>query len=352
MDASGSYLHDQDMTFDYLCVDAFIKDIVSAQALATAFELRLIDYLSENQHSTFDTLKGQLKSDDRGLRLLIDLLLVNNVVEESNCEIKLTGQFTKALQYRDLLETKLEFANISVYDVINHFSLLITSPDEFARKAGTFKLFSYDRCLEYSAENYECTKRWMRITTSLTKYEAHVCMKYHDFSQYGRMLDIGGNSGEFVLQICRKFPKIYATVFDLPLVCDVGQEHILHEAEVDRISFVKGNALEADLPAGFDIITFKSILHDWPEKEAKQFIVGASKSLKSGGTLLIFERGPLEIGETTLPYSTIPFMFFSHAFRLPGIYSEQLKELGFLNVTVQRIELEMPFFLVSAVKGT
>ena len=84
----------------------------------------------------------------------------------------------------------------------------------------------------------------MRITTLLTRYEAAVCMDHHDFSQYRRMLDVGGNSGEFVLRICRRYPDISAAVFDLPLVCELGQEHVRGTAEADRISFVKGGKTE------------------------------------------------------------------------------------------------------------
>lgn len=50
-------------------------------------------------------------------------------------------------------------------------------------------------------------------------------------------------------------------------------------------------------------------------------------------------------GETTLPYSMIPFLLFFRSFRSPLIYEEQLKKSGFQNTEVQRIDLEMPFFL-------
>ena len=341
----------QSKAFDYLCVDAFIKSMVDARALGTAFELGLIDYLGENQHSTFDDLKRRFECDGRGLQLLLDLLMANRVIEERNGGIKLSQQFIKALPYCDLLKVKLEFANFVVSDFTDFFTTLIKSPDRFGRNARVFDLFAYHRCFDYSPENYELTKRWVRITTSLTRYEAQVCMKYHDFGRYRRILDIGGNSGEFVLQICRKYPRIFATVFDLPLVCDIGQEHVRSEPEAGRITFIKGNALADVLPKGFDLITFKSMLHDWPAKEAKQLILRASQSLEPGGTLLIFERGPLEIRETTLPYSMIPFLLFFRSFRSPLIYEEQLKELGFQNTEVQRIDLEMPFFLVTATKG-
>lgn len=347
---TSPYRHDQSKELEYLCVDAFMEDIVGARALATAFQLGLIDYLKKSQPITLDDLKKGYQSDGRGLQLLLNLLMANRVIERCNGEIKLSQQFMKALRYRDLLEAKLEFANFVVPDFIDLFTTLINSPGRFGRNARIFELFCYGKCFDYSPENYKLTKRWMRITTSLTKYEAQVCMKYHDFSPYKRMLDIGGNSGEFVLQICKKYPEICTTVFDLPLVCDIGQEHVISEPEADRITFIKGNALTDVLPKGFDLITFKSMLHDWPEREAKQFIVRASQSLQPGGAMLIFERGPLEVGETTLPYSMIPFLLFFGFYRSPAIYEETLEDLGFRDITDKRIELEMPFFLVTARK--
>jgi SAM-dependent methyltransferase len=344
------YQQEQGAASDYLCVDSFMKTAVYARALASAFELRLIDYLSENQASTLDDLKKGFAGDDRGLHLLLNLLRANRVIEEDNGTIKLSPEFLKALEYRDLLEAKLEFAHFVLPDFSDLFTALITSPDQFGPNSRTFELFCYQRAFDYSPENYELTKRWMRITTALTKYEAQVCMKYHDFSRYRRLLDIGGNSGEFVLRICKNHPNIHATVLDLPLVCQVGLEHLQSEPEADRISFIKGNGLTDELPKGFDLISFKSMLHDWPEKEARQFIAKVSQSLQQGGTLLIFERGPIEIGQTTLPYSMIPFLLFFRSFRSPAIYREQLKTLGFQDIEIQRIDLEMPFYLVTATK--
>ncbi|KPK24431.1 MAG: hypothetical protein AMK69_16120 [Nitrospira bacterium SG8_3] len=335
---------------EYLCVDDFLKALVDARALASAFELGLIDYLVQNPRVPLDDLRSVLRSDEQGLRFLLDLLRANQVIEEIGGQIRLTQSFIRALKFRDLLEAKLEFANFVVSDVADHFTTLIHRPQQFSLDSRTFQLFCYGRSLEYSPENYELTKRWVRITTALTKYEAKVCMKYHDFSQYHRILDIGGNSGEFVLQVCKKYPNVYASVLDLPLVCQVGLEHVRSEPEADRIAFIKGDAQTDELPKGFDLITFKSMLHDWPEDEAKQFIERASQSLEPGGKLLIFERGPIEVGKTPLPYSMIPFLLFFRSFRSPLVYKEQLEDLDFQDIEIKRIELENPFFMITAKK--
>ena len=344
------YRQEQTAAPEYLCVDSFMKTAVDARALATALELRLIDYLSENPSSTLDDLKKSIAGDGQGLHLLLNLLRANRVIEDDNGTVKLSPEFLKALKYRDLLEAKLEFAHFVLPDFSDLFTSLTMSPDQFGPNSRTFELFCYQRSLDYSPENYELTKRWVRITTALTKYEAEVCMKYHDFSHYRRILDIGGNSGEFVLRICKNYPSIHATILDLPLVCEVGLEHLRSEPEAERISFIKGNALTDELPKDFDLISFKSMLHDWPEKEAKQFIARASQSLQPGGTVLIFERGPIEVSETTLPYSMIPFLLFFRSFRSPAIYREQLETLGFQDIEIRRIDLEMPFYLVTGTK--
>jgi SAM-dependent methyltransferase len=336
--------------FDFLCVDDFMKSFTLARALGTAFEIGLIDFMLQIGNTTQESLTKRWGASLQAMRLLVSLLLANRVVEEHDGEIKLTDELIKALKFRDLLQLKLQMANFAAHDFLDYFSDLICRPDQFGQKSNFRRLFDYGRCFEHTKENYERTKQWMWITTTLTKYEAQACLAYHDFSRYRRILDIGGNSGEFVLRICRNHPEIHATVFDLPLVCDIGQERIRSEPEADRIAFVKGNALTDGLPGGSDLVTFKSMLHDWPEKEAKQFIAKAAQVLKPGGTLLIFERGPIDVNKGMLPYSAIPMLLFFHSFRGPSLYEEQLSALGFENIEVQRIELEMPFYLVTGVK--
>ena len=337
--------------FNYLRADEFIKGIIESRALGTAFELGIIDYLVENHAGSFDEIKRISGCEAQGLGLLIDLLRANRVIDENRGEIRLTNKFIEALPYRDILVAKIEFADFVTRDFTDLFTPLIRDPDQFNQNARVFDLFGYNRCFDYSPGNYELTKRWVKITTSLTRHESLVCMEYHDFGTYRRILDIGGNSGEFALRICKKYPGISATVFDLPLVCDIGKERVSSEPEAGRITFVKGNALKDMLPKGFDLIIFKSMLHDWPEREAKRLIDRAAQSLMPGGTLLIFERGPFEMGERTAPYSILPFLLFFRSFRTPEMYEKRLRNLGFYDIRIQNIHLEMPFFLLTATKA-
>jgi SAM-dependent methyltransferase len=336
---------------DFLCVDTFIANLVEAEALKTALDLGLIDRLREEVPAALTSIERGWQGDRSGLRLLVDLLASNRVVVRSGDEIRLTADFRQALIYRDLLEAKLDFANLVAPDLIHRFTSLVIDPDRFMREARIFDLFGYHRAIESTPENREATRRWMRFTTCLTRYEAQACMQLHDFGVYSNMLDIGGNSGEFVLQLCRRHPGLAGAVFDLPVVCDVGREHVRLEPDAGRIEFHKGNALVDPLPVGFDLVTFKSMLHDWPEQETTRFLNRASRCLNPGGTLLIFERGRIEMGDAPLPYALFPMLLFFRSFRSPSFYQERLVDLGFTNVQIQTIHLEMPFFLVTARLG-
>jgi len=336
--------------FEYLCVDNFIRSVMDAWALRTSFDLCLFDHLDIQKSRTFDYLQNALSCDRPGLKMLLDLLMANHIVEQREGGFYLSGAFQKALQYRDLLEAKLDFSQLAALDFFSHFTSLIRNPDGFMRDARTIQLFDYQQCFELSPESCEQTKCWMRFMTLMTKYEAQVCMSYHDFSVYNSMLDIGGNSGEFVLQVCKRYPTMRATVFDLPVVCNIGAEHVSTEPEAGRINFRKGNAITDSLPTNFDLVTFKSMLHDWPARNVKQLLCKARACLNPRGTLLIFERAPIQVGERGIPYSFIPIFLFFRLLRPASVYKELLEAEEFHDIAIQRIQLETPFWLVTATK--
>ena len=335
---------------EYLCVDEFIADVAGARALTSALELGLIDHLLAHQPCAESDLAGRARLDARGLGLLLGLLRENRVVERDAAGVRLTPTFSAALCYRDLLEAKLDFAAVAAPDFLESFTTLLTDPQRFQGVARMFDLFSYQRCYDPTPENYANTARWMRITTALTKYEAGACLSRHDFSAYRRMLDVGGNSGEFALQACRRHAGLRATVLDLPLVCDLGARHVAREPEAGRIDFLKVDPAARPIAGGYDLVTFKSMLHDWPDAEMRGFLARAREALDPGGTLLIFERCSFAGREAPLSYGALPIALFFRSYRERDAYAAPLAQAGFRDVRIESLELDLPFVLVTARK--
>ena len=263
----------------------------------------------------------------------------------------LTTNFRRTMPYRDLMLSKIEFSNLISNDLQQYFDLFITDIRAFMEKSQVFELFGYHRCFEITPENLEATRRWMRITTCLTRHEARVIAKQANFSAFRNMLDIGGNSGEFALQLCKENPDLSACVADLPVVCAVGREHVGDEPEQASIDFLACDALRGPLPTGHDLVTFKSILHDWPLEAVKIFLDNAYRALDPGGSLIICERGPLDLEAENISFAMVPMLLFSRSFRAPCFYQDILEDLGFLNITVKAFRLDTEFFLIQATRG-
>lgn len=335
---------------DYLRAEEFMADAAKGRALSSAFELGLIDCLAAAGAAPISTLRAKLGGDEKGLRMLLRLLRANKVIEQENDLVRLTSPFCAALPYRDYIEMKLAFTDLVLHDFGDSFTLLVSAPAAFQSRARLFHLFSYEGCFRDSAESREAARRWMRITTCLTRYEAPACLDRQDFSVHRRMLDIGGNSGEFARQVCMRHPQISTVVMDLPVVCRVGAEHMEGKPEASRVRFLEGNALVDPIPRGFDLITFKSMLHDWPEQETMRFLSRAVEALEPGGVVLIFERSPLEDDERDLSFSALPFLLFFRSFRNSSWYESQLKALGLADVATTTLRLDTTFHIVTGRK--
>jgi SAM-dependent methyltransferase len=333
--------------FGFLAVDGFLTTLIDARALKTAFELQLVDRLLAREHAVQE-LGDSLGIDAIGLDVLLGMLAANRVIALDGERVELHPAFRDVLQYRDLLETKLDFAGFLLNDFADLFTTLVRDPAGFAGNARLFQLFDYRRAFKDEGDNYSRTRSWMKQTSTLTRYETSAALEMHDFSAYRRMLDVGGNSGEFLLQVCRRHAELQGTVIDLPLVCDVGMEHILGEPEQSRISFLKRDLRRDALPNGYDLVSFKSMLHDWPESQALEFLDKAADSLEPGGTLLIFERLPIRFDDGALPFSAIPILLFFRSYRDPNVYIDHLRSRGFDRIERQEVDLDTRFVLLAA----
>ncbi len=328
---------------DYLLVDEFLKTELDAKALDFALRSGMIDQLEIGECS-FNQLPV---SNVVGRQMLVDLLSANKVIKTDAERIGLTSSFRSALTFRELLEAKLAFAEEVAKDISLYFPSLIDNLSHFMGCSTTFQLFRYDRCFEATPSNLELARRWVRFTTALTRYEGRVLADHLDLRGGKHLLDVGGNSGELALQLCAAFPALTVTSFDLPVVCQIGREHVQGREGHDRIIFQAGDMRREALPGPMDVITLKSVLHDWPEDHAAELLGKAAQALRPGGYLVIFERAPLR-APNGLTYAQLANLVFFPFFRPADVYLEVLSALPFTEVRHEIIRLEMDFHLITA----
>jgi SAM-dependent methyltransferase len=323
--------------------------MLGARLLGAALECGLIDRLIAGPLATGEAA-ARFALAPRGAELLLAGLKAGGVIETRDGQASLTPAFIQALAWRDLLEAKLAFADLVLPDIGGLTLPLLSDGGEFIARSQTFELFRYDRAKHRSAKNRADTERWVALTTVLTRYEAPGLLQLLDFGGVHRTLDVGGNSGELARAIVEAHPQVQATVFDLPVVCDIGRDHLAGSARAGSVTFIEGDLRQDALPGGMDLVTFKSVLHDWPQEHAAAFLAKAAQALAPGGRIAIFERAPFDFGAALPAYHDLPNLMFLHFLREPDIYRGMLERLG-LEVTAQvRTVLDMPFFLLTARK--
>jgi SAM-dependent methyltransferase len=163
-----------------------------------------------------------------------------------------------------------------------------------------------------------------------------------DFSGVRRVLDVGGGGAAYDIELCRAYPGLSATVFDLPFVCDLTRAQVAKDGYADRIRFVAGDFLSEDeLPGGHDMIILSMIMHDWPEDQNRRLLRKCHDALEPGGKVLIREL--IVDDERTGPRSAalMSMVMLMETFGrnyTEGEYRAWLDEAGFRDVHVVALD--------------
>lgn len=325
--------------------DALIGDMVGAKALTIGLETGLVDVVAAGPARISDVARRCGMPAEAAERL-VGLLGGSGALVVQAGLVRASPALAAALEDRDRVVQKLAFLELAACDVAEHLDALLFDPPRFLDAARSFGLFRYDRCMTPSAADLAATRRWVAYTSALTRFEATAVLPFLALGDRRRLLDVGGNSGAFAAALCRAHPQLVATVFDLPAVAMIGEAEIAAAGLSSRIGFRAGDARYDPWPEGHDLVAFKSMLHDWPADAALGFLDRAVDALEPGGRILVFERGAFDWSGGPVRYHQLANLVFAPFYRPPDLYADHLVARGLRNVTVRRIDLDMPFHLV------
>jgi hypothetical protein len=171
---------------------------------------------------------------------------------------------------------------------------------------------------------------------SLSIFTARALGEAFDLGGYRRLLDVGGGSGAFDIELCRRYPDLHATVFDLPGVVEIAAEKARQSEVGDRIGTVAGDFFaHGALPTGHDVILLSMILHDWNEASGRELLRKCYLALPPGGTLMICELlvNDAKCGPAPAALMSLNMLIETEGRNYtPGEYSAWLNEIGFRNI--------------------
>ena len=109
------------------------------------------------------------------------------------------------------------------------------------------------------------------------------------FSGVRTLLDVGGGSGIFPIELARVWPQLRATIMEIDTICAEARRYIAAAALSDRIDTRAVNMFTQEWPAGFDALFFSNIFHDWSDATCALLARKAFAALPTGGRIILHE---------------------------------------------------------------
>lgn len=155
-------------------------------------------------------------------------------------------------------------------------------------KPSTFKDYPDKMPFEVLAENPVDQEVFNKAMTELSSAEGPAIVQAYDFSQFSRIIEVGGGHGALALLIVQKIPQTRVTVFDLPQVIEGTKERLSAGGPNGRIDLRSGSFFDS-VPGPADLCVLKHVLHDWDDESARRILRNCRQALSQSGRVLVCE---------------------------------------------------------------
>jgi SAM-dependent methyltransferase len=103
------------------------------------------------------------------------------------------------------------------------------------------------------------------------------------------LLDIGGGHGWYSAELCRRHPRLTATVLDLPGSAAIGRQIIAEAGMTDRVLHRDGDATTTELDSDFDYVICFNLIHHLAQDDIVSLFAKVHDALEDGGTFAVMD---------------------------------------------------------------
>jgi hypothetical protein len=266
----------------------------ASKALMAAVELELFTKLSGGKQMTLKELRQTLEMKERPTDVFASALASLGLLQVTS---KKDGE--RLFANSPVSEIFLDKSKASYMgDIITMFdkrlykawdklveSLKSNKPVNAADGGGAESIFDQAKSKQAIGEIQKFTHAMHGVSIG----PAMQLPRMYDFSKHRRMMDIGGGSGVYAIQVVKANPHMIATVLDLEPVCQVAEQYIKIHNLQDKINTKHLDFFKEDIPKGYDIAFLSLILHDYTEEKGIALLKKIYNSLTNDGVVVISE---------------------------------------------------------------
>ncbi len=249
---------------------------VEARLTQTAVELRIFDAL-ENAALTSEEAAARLALEPKAAELLLNALAAVELLHKNAALFSLADT---ARQY--LLRSSPYY----VGDMIRFESSLWNCWEKLPEAIRSGKAV---RPANMYQDDVNETEIFISAMDSLVKArgDSDVVASALDWSHVSEFLDVGSGPATYPIALCKKFPDLHATIFDLPVTLNITRHFIRAAGMEDRIRLIAGDYRKDAIPGDYQVIFLSNVIHgeDYAKNEA--LIGKLAKNLEPAGRIVI-----------------------------------------------------------------
>ena len=141
---------------------------------------------------------------------------------------------------------------------------------------------------KYFQQNPEDAAVFNNSMSNMTAAVNDALTSLYDFSQFGKIVDVGGGHGGLITAILQKNPEVKGVLFDAPQVIEGARPKLEAAGLAQRCETVAGDFFKS-VPAGGDAYVMKWIIHDWDDEKSITILRNCRSRMRANGRLILVD---------------------------------------------------------------
>ena len=227
--------------------------------------------------------------DEYGVKILLETSLSANIVKKESNKyfITKTGYF---LQNDELVNINMDFNHYVNYKGLYHLDESLKN----SKPVGLHQSFGDDSDTIYpklSTLPKKAKESWFNFDHFYSDNALNKAVEILLDMSPTKILDIGGNTGKFSINISQKNENIKTTIADLPQQIALATTNIQALNLENQIDFFTTDILDhtVTLPSGYDIVWLSQFLDCFKEEDIINILKRCKKALNENGKICIME---------------------------------------------------------------
>ncbi len=140
----------------------------------------------------------------------------------------------------------------------------------------------------YQSDSQE-TEIFIAAMDSLVKArgDADVVADALDWKNVKTLLDVGSGPATYPISLCRRFPHLRATIFDLSGTLNITERHVREAGLADRMELIAGDYRKDSIPGVYDVAFLSNIIHGEGTEANRTLVVKLAANLNREGRIVI-----------------------------------------------------------------